>query len=124
MKSKEYIKKWLLENAVDDKGDLILSDLDFSDFDGNVFISHMKVKRSLFQSHQEVGGDLLQNDQIVAENLYQDNQNVGEDFINHRLDEDEYWKDDNHNNYVFRMRKEEITLEELEKMGFKLKEEK
>lgn len=47
--SKEEIKKWLLENCLDEHGNLDLSHLDFSDwavseFDGTVYIFGMKVK--------------------------------------------------------------------------------
>lgn len=49
MLSKQEIKKWLLENCVNEMGNLDLSGLDFSDFDGNVDISYMKVKLSLSQ---------------------------------------------------------------------------
>lgn len=145
MKSIKEIRDWLLENAVDDKGDLILSDLDLSNFDGNVYICNMKVKKNLFQNYQEVGyvlyqefqrvgkdlfqhnqqvgGELLQNNQKVKENLFQCNQTVGKNFYNHKLKEDEYWKEEER--CVVRKKKlKEITLEELEKMGFKLKEEK
>lgn len=44
MLSKEEIKKWLLENCVNEYGKLDLSGLDFSDFDGDVYIFGMKVK--------------------------------------------------------------------------------
>lgn len=121
MLSKQKIRNWLLENATNDEGNLDLSDLDFSNFDGNVFINYMKVKRSLFQNRQEVGGDLLQNEQIVDEDLHQDYQTVGENFYNHKLDKGEYW--DESKDFVVRRKKlKEITLEELEKMGYKLKE--
>lgn len=110
-KAKQEIRDWLLENATDDEGNLDLSDLDFSNFNGNVLIDNMKVKKSLNQSCQKVGEDLQQHDQ-----------KVGKYFYNHKLNNDEYWEDCGP--YVIRMRKKEITLEELEKMGFKLKEEK
>ena len=66
MLSKQEIRDWLLKNAVNDEGNLDLADLDFSDFDGDVLIYNMKVKKSLQQSFQ-----------IVGENLYQDFQRVG-----------------------------------------------
>ena len=66
MLSKQEIRDWLLKNAVNDEGNLDLADLDFSDFDGDVLIYNMKVKKSLQQSFQNVG-----------ENLYQDFQRVG-----------------------------------------------
>ena len=33
------ITEWLLENCVGSDGNLVLSNLDFSDFDGDVYIS-------------------------------------------------------------------------------------
>ena len=71
----------------------------------------MKVKKSLNQSCQKVGEDLQQHDQ-----------KVGKYFYSHKLNNDEYWEDCGP--YVIRMKIKEITLKELEKMGFKLKEEK
>lgn len=88
MVSKLELKKWLLKNRVNRKGDLDLSGLDFSDFNGDVFIHCLKVKKSLHQSAQTVGGnlyqsastvegDLHQSFHIVKSNLYQNNQTVG-----------------------------------------------
>ena len=134
MKKIEEIRDWLLKNAVDNDGDLYLNGLDLSDFDGNVYINYMKVKKKLYQDCQIVGGSLYQDCQNVGENLWQDNQIVGKDlmqqfqnvkgvFYNHKLNDDEYWKEEER--YVIRKNKvKEITLEELEKMGLKLKEEK
>lgn len=76
MKTKQEIKQWLLDNCVDEYGDLDLSDLDFSDFNGNVSILGMKVKHNLHQNAQEVGGYLVQSRQIVGRDLYQSNQKV------------------------------------------------
>ena len=61
MKTKEEIKKWLLENCIDSDGDLDLSGLDFSDFDGDIDMSYMVVKGNLYQDFQKVKGDLYQN---------------------------------------------------------------
>ena len=71
MKTRKEINQWLLENAVDTKGDLKLIGLDFSDFDGNVYICNMKVKKNLFQNGQKVGEDLFQNNQDVDGSLHQ-----------------------------------------------------
>ena len=109
MKTIEEIRDWLLENAVDEDGDLNLSRLDFSDFNGDVFIEYMKVKKSLYQDYQEVG-----------ESLCQGHQKVGKDFYSHKLNEDEYWEEKQFC-VVRRKKLKEITLEELEKMGYKLK---
>ena len=75
-KKREEIKSWLLENCVDEDGSLDLSELDFSDFEGNVHISFMKVKKTLFQDCQKVGIDLYQDCHTVEGNLWQDNQKV------------------------------------------------
>lgn len=76
MKTNQEIKEWLLENAVDDEGDLVLTDLDFSDFEGDVLITKMKVKGNLYQFCQEVGGNLYQQYQRVKGDLYQGSQKV------------------------------------------------
>ena len=110
MKTIEETKKWLLENRVNKYGDLDLSGLDFSDFDGNVSIGHMKVKNNLVQNYQEVGLS-----------LFQDGQKVKDSFFDHKLKDDEEWKA--HDNFVVRGKKlEEISRKELEDMGYKLKE--
>lgn len=133
MKTIEEIKNWLLKNAVDNEGDLYLIGLDFSDFDGNIYINHMKVKRSLFQNcqevgedltqdSQEVGGDLLQSYQNVGKDLYQHNQQVSKDFHNHKLNDNEYWKEEE--SYTIRKKKlQTITRKQLAEMGYKLEEE-
>lgn len=79
MKTKEEIKKWLLKNCIDERGNLDLSGLDFSDFDGMVLMDSMKVKTNLIQSYQEVGGCLHQNSQKVGGWLVQNYQEVGDD---------------------------------------------
>lgn len=76
MKTKQQIKQWLLENCVNSAGNLDLMSLDFSDFDGDIFIGRMKVKNDLFQGEQEVNGNLVQTYQKVKGSLYQDNQEV------------------------------------------------
>ena len=121
MKTKKEIKKWLLENCVNKYGDLDLSELDFSDFDGNVSVGHMKVKNNLVQDDQEVGLSLIQNYQGVGKDLFQDGQKVKDSFFDHKLADDEEWKA--HDNFVVRGKKlEEISRKELEEMGYKLKE--
>lgn len=59
------LKEYLLENYVDEFGNLDIRGLDFSDFEGNVLISFMKVKGDLVGSHCEVGGNLHQGFQVV-----------------------------------------------------------
>ena len=80
MKRKEKLqelKEFLLKNFLDENGDLDISGLDFSDFDGTVDISFMTVKNSLMQANQKVGASLSQEEQRVEKNLYQDSQEVG-----------------------------------------------
>lgn len=72
----EEVAKWLVKNRTDENGDLDLSCLDFSDFDGNVDISGLKVKCNLCQDTQTVGGSLLQSLQTVGGILRQDGQKV------------------------------------------------
>ena len=74
--TKKEIKEWLLDNCVNKNGNLYLSGLDFSDFDGNVIINSMKVKGDLSHSFHEVGGNLFQDEQKVEGNLWQDGQKV------------------------------------------------
>ena len=45
----------------DDNEILNLWNLDFSDYDIDIYISNMKVKGDLYQDNQEVKGDLVQN---------------------------------------------------------------
>lgn len=71
MKTKEELKNYLLENYVDENGDLILSNLDFNDFEGDVYINNMKVKGRLFQNGQKVQGDLYQHEHEVRGHLQQ-----------------------------------------------------
>ena len=75
MKRKEKLqelKEFLLKNFIDELGDLDISGLDFSDFDGAVDISHMKIKGDLWQIGHQVKGDLYQDRQVVSGDLQQD----------------------------------------------------
>ncbi len=89
--TQEEKKKWILENCINDNEYderlIDLSDLDFSDFDGDVLISGMtvkgnlwqtrqKVESNLYQGYQEIKGDLYQNRQIVSGDLWQSEQIV------------------------------------------------
>ena len=94
MKTIGEIRDWLLNNAVDEDGDLMLGYLDFSDFDGNVYIDNMKVKGSLIQSRQTVQGSLYNRRNKYSGHLYEEPST--------------------------KLLKE-ITTEELAKLGYKLK---
>lgn len=76
MLSKEEIEKWLLENCVDEQGDLRMTDLDFSDFKGFIDIGNWKVAGDLYQNEQHVKGNLYQNYQEVEGDLRQERQEV------------------------------------------------
>ncbi|MEG0517076.1 MAG: hypothetical protein RR523_15665 [Cetobacterium sp.] len=81
MKTIEETKAWLLENRVNKDGNIWLDGLDFSDFDGDVYIGFMKVKNNLCQQHQEVGGSLCQYWQKVDGH-----------FVTQKLEKDEEYK--------------------------------
>ena len=72
----EEVKKWLSKNRVDENGNLNLIGLDFSDFNGDINISEMRVKGDLNQANQEVKGDLYQCSQKVEGDLRQSFQEV------------------------------------------------
>ena len=118
MKTREEIRNWLLENAVDEDGDLMLDSLDFSEFGGDVYISDMKVKGDLFQDDQEVQGSLFQNRHKVQGNLYQNGHEVKGNLKhgNSRYGGNLY-------EFPYSKSLKEITSEELAKLGYKLKKE-
>lgn len=70
------LKDYLLENYVNEFGNLDIRGLDFSDFDGHVVISDIKVKGDLYQHNHKVEGNLYQDFQKVEGNLWQDEQKV------------------------------------------------
>lgn len=95
MKTIEEIRDYLLKNRVDGYGDLMLSGLDFSDFEGDVYIDYIKTRCDLYQDNQKVQGDLYNRNSRYGGNLYE--------------------------TPPTKLLKE-ITLEELEELGYKLKE--
>ena len=117
MKSITEIRDWLLDNAVDEDGDLILNGLDFSNFDGDIYINGMKVKGNLHQNSQKVQGNLYQNYQTVQGNLRQSFQEVQGDYYC----SDVQVKGNIVANEPTKLLKE-VTLEELAELGYKLKE--
>lgn len=58
-KTIEEVRDWLLKNALDEDGDLYLSGLDFSKFNGDIFITSMKIKGGLYQNTIDVQGDFF-----------------------------------------------------------------
>ena len=111
MKTKEEIKQWLLKNCIDKKGNLDLSDLDFSDFNGNIYINRMKVKRDLWQNHQEVQRHLYQDHQEVNGNLLQTHQKViGKLYQNNQRVDDKLMQDNRSNIIKIEIIREDSTI--------------
>lgn len=77
------LRDFLLQHCVNERGDLCLNNLDFSEFEGDVDISNMKVKYNLVQNFQRVGGNLAQEDQEVEGNLFQYSQYTKGNLLQH-----------------------------------------
>lgn len=130
MKTIEEIRYYLLENRVDEDGDLMLDVLDFSDFSGNVYITGMKVQGDLFQDSQEVQGSLYQHYQKVQGGLHQQCQKVQghlrQDY--HEVQGNLYHGYSKYGGELiegsYSKLLKEITTEELAELGYKLKEDK
>lgn len=123
MLSLKKTKEWLLKNRVNQNGELDLTRLDFSDFDGDVYINNMKVKKNLFQNYQTVKGCLNQSHQKVKFDLSQHSQQVNEDLYSHLLNENEIWEPTFSKTASFAVRKRNlilITKQELNEMGYDL----
>ena len=116
MKTIEESRDYLLENYVDEDGNLVLSDLDFSDFEGDVYISSMKVKGSLHQSGHEVQGSLDQSGHEVQGYLSQSHQEAEGNLynVNNRYGRNLY---ETPSTKLLK----EITAEELAELGYTLK---
>ena len=128
-KTIKEIRDYLLANRVDEYGDLVLSNLDLSDFEGNVYINNMKVKGNLSQNSQEVQGDLYQKGHKVEGILSQSDQKVKGNLIQYGHEVKGNLKHGNSRyggrliEYPYSKMLKEITLEELEELGYKLKKE-
>lgn len=118
-KTKTEIRDWLLNNAVDKEGDLMISGLDFSDFDGDVFMGNMKVKGNLYQSTHEVEGSLIQSGHGVKGSLYQSDQEVK----GHLFNKNNKYGGDLVESPSTKLLKE-VTHEELAELGYTLKGDK
>lgn len=119
----EYIKPtindlrdYMLEHFVDYDGNLDICGLDFSDFEGNVYITELKCSGDLSQSCHEVKGDLYQSSHEVGGDLIQTYINVKQDYNCYNI---KYGG----NIHIDEPQKilKEITKEELAEMGYKLK---
>ena len=151
MLNNDEIVEFLWNNCKDEKGDLILSNLDLTKF-RDVHFSFNKVKRELYQNHQIVGKGLQQNYQKVGsylrqdrqvvgrtlhqnyqkvgETLHQDNQEVKEDLRQNEQKVDgvlygHRLEDDEHwekhGRFTIRKPLKQITLDELLTMGYVLR---
>lgn len=123
MLSLKETKEWLLRNRINQFGELDLTRLDFSDFDGDIYINNMKVKKNLFQDCQTVKGDLYQSYQNVKFDLSQHSQRVKGDLYSHLLNENEIWEPSSSKTASFAFRKRNlilITEQELNEMGYAL----
>lgn len=126
MRKIDKLRDYLLENYVNEVGDLDISGLDFSKFDGDVYLCDMKVKCNLFQDCQKVKGDLSQDGQEVQGDLYQSNQTV-QGILCNRFNK---YGVNLYEEPSTKLSKEitteelvkEITMEELAKLGHKTKE--
>lgn len=75
----DELRDLLLENCVNDNGDLVICDIDLSDFKGKVYLTGWKVGGSADLSSWEVKGNLYQDWQTVNGDLYQSYQKVDGD---------------------------------------------
>ena len=140
MKKINELRDYLLENYVDEVGDLYIPGLDFSNLDGDVYTGGMKVKGDLYQSQHEVEGTLYQSYHKVKGSLIQDKHEVkgdlyqGEHEVGGNLFQSGHEVDGNYYstsiNVTGKIKFEEpkkllkeITLEELAEMGYTLKGE-
>ena len=74
--NKKELVEFLIKNFTDEKGNLDLINLDFSNFEGNIYLSEMRVKEHLYQNYQEVQGNLYQDCQEVQGDLFQDRKEI------------------------------------------------
>ena len=111
----DKLRDYLLENYVDGLGDLNLIGLDFSEFEGNVFLCNMKVKGDLFQDYQKVRGDLWQGGQEVGGDLWQSYSEIKGDY---HCEDTKVGGEINTNEPTKILKK--VTREELAEMGYEV----
>ncbi len=114
------VKEWLLANCINEFGDLDLGYLDFSDFDGDVCIDNLTVKKDLYLNNAKVKGSIYQEDQKAGQDIFQGEQEFGGVLLTQNtsgLIFVENWD----MGVVYKNKKEKLTLEEIEeKLGFKV----
>lgn len=115
-KTIEELRDYLLDNYIDEEGDLDLMGLDFSGFYGDIYLTGMKVNGDLYQGFLKIGGDLIANMCEVEESLLLNGSKIKGDF---------YCEGNEVGGKVFtnepKKLLKEITPKELESMGYKLK---
>lgn len=122
------LRDYMLEHFVDNNGNLDVCGLDFSNFEGNVYITELKCGGDLSQSGHKVNGDLYQCRHKVNGYLYQSGHEIDghlfQSHINVKQDYNCYNIKYGGNIYIDEPQKtlKEITKEELAGMGYKLKE--
>lgn len=70
MISKEKLKEFILKNCVNERGNIEMCDLDFSDFEGDVYIEQWTVNGDIHQSGHISYGSIYQEYQNAV-NLFQ-----------------------------------------------------
>lgn len=116
--NKDELRDLLLENCVNDNGDLVICDIDLSDFKGKVYLTGWKVGGSADLSSWEVKGNLYQDWQKVGKDLYQSYQTAKNIYQGFQTAKNIYQSYQN----VRAKKLKEISKDELAKMGYKLKE--
>lgn len=61
------VKAWLLENCVNSSGDLDISFLDFSDFDGNIFATNWRAKGDIICDGCTTQGFISQSNHVAKQ---------------------------------------------------------
>ena len=117
-KTIEEVRDWLLENRVDEDGDLNLMELDFSDFGGDVYIGRMNVQGDLFQSVDKVQGELYQSFHNVQGDLYQNNHEIQGCYFSKGIKVKGVIEFEKPTKIL-----KKITVDELKEMGYELTED-
>lgn len=123
------LRDYMLEHFVDENGILAIKGLDFSEFDGTVAITGMKVKNDLYQGYHTVGGHLSQTTHTVGGTLFQSHHKVGGNLLQGQQEVGSDYKciSVKYGGKLFvdepQKTLKELTVEELAQLGYKLKEE-
>ena len=117
MKDINEIRDWLLNNAVDTDGDLMLNGLDFSEFEGRVYLENMRVKNSLYFCSAKANM-IDQSYQVAKENIYQHN-NKADVIISNNNEEIE--KNEDWCIVIETKKRAEMTQSQIEeKLGYRI----